>query len=235
MRPGRNPEVTHRSPPEVSNPTVRCTRLAIAYRRYLNTADTTAFAAEVDGAYSAATLCRLLSLGEVELRRAAALSLGTVGDRWSIEPLGRSLSDPDRGVRMAADDSFRALLSRGGAPRHHQQLLRSMHMIDGDQYAAALPATRLLCDVAPMYAEAHHQLAICFCGLDRPVDAATAYVACLWRCRYHYAAWQGLAKCRLALHDPAGALVAFQRAVEINPDLEAARIAVRRLTRRQSP
>ena len=87
----------------MSQPTVRTTKLALAYRRYLNTADTTQFAAEVDQSYSAATLSRLLRRGEVELRRAAALSLGTVGDRQSIEPLGRSLSDSDRRVRHLAN------------------------------------------------------------------------------------------------------------------------------------
>ena len=38
-------------------------------------------------------------------------------------PLGRALSDVDRGVRLASDDSFRALLIREAAPLHHQQLL----------------------------------------------------------------------------------------------------------------
>lgn len=217
----------------MSIPTIRTTKLATAYRRYLNSADPTQFAAEVDRAYSAATLSHLLIRGDVELRRAASLALGTVGDRHSIETLGRALSDNDRGVRMAADDSFRALLARAAAPRHHQQLLHSMHMIDGDQYAAALTPTEILCDRAPMYAEAHHQLAICHFGLGNHASAHQSYAACLWRCRFHYAAWQGLAKCRLALSDPNGAVNALTRAVEINPDLEAARMTLRRLLRRQ--
>lgn len=217
----------------MSTPTVRTTKLAIAYRRYLNTADCTEFASDVNRSYTAATLSHLLARGEVELRRAASLALGTVGDRHSIERLGRALADVDRGVRMAADDSFRALLSRAAAPRHHQQLLHSMHMIDGNQYAAALTPTMILCDQAPMYAEAHHQLAICWHGLGDPEQAHRAYSACLWRCRFHYAAWQGLAKCRLAMEDIDGAVMAFGRSIDINPDLETARMALRRLKRRK--
>lgn len=216
----------------MSTPTVRTTKLAIAYRRYLNTADCTEFASDVNRSYSAATLARLLSRGDVELRRASSLALGIVGNRLSIETLGRALADEDRGVRMAADDSFRGLLSRAAAPRHHQQLLHSMHMIDGDQYAAALTPTMILCDRAPMYAEAHHQLAICWHGLDEPESAIAAYTACLWRCRFHYAAWEGLAKCRTTIGDFDGAVSALARAIDINPDLETARMALRKLKRR---
>ncbi len=40
-----------------------------------------------------------------------------LGDREVIEPLGRALADRDRGVRLAADDSFRSMLVRDAA--HH--------------------------------------------------------------------------------------------------------------------
>jgi tetratricopeptide (TPR) repeat protein len=205
--------------------------LAAAYRRYLTTADSPKFAAEVDASYSAATLAALLSRGDVELRRAAALSLGTLGDHDSIEFLGRSLCDSDRGVRLAADDSFRALLVRDAAPLHHQQLLQVMHLNDGYEYAGALAPTMILVDQAPLYAEAHHQLGICWHGLENFEQAAAAYSACLWNCRFHYPAWQGLARCRTVLGDKSGALAALHRCVEICPDMESARVQIRVLER----
>ena len=166
------------------------------------------------------------------MRRAAALALGMLGDRWSVEPLGRALADADRGLRLVADDSFRALLVRDAAPLHHQQLLKVMHLNDGGEYAAALAPTMILADQAPMYAEAHHQLAICWHGLENFYQAETAYIACLWRCRFHYPAWQGLARCRLLLGDNEGALAAMQRCLDINPDQEAARLQIRAIRRR---
>ena len=212
-------------------PLVRTTRLASAYRRYLTTADAPKFTADVDASYSAATLATLLWRGSVELRRAAALVLGTLGDHDSIEFLGRSLSDPDRGVRLAADDSFRALLVRDAAPLHHQQLLQVMHLNDGHEYAGALAPTMILVDQAPLYAEAHHQLAICWHGLENFQQAAAAYSACLWNCRFHYPAWQGLARCRTILGDKPGAVAALQRCIEICPDMESARAQMRVLQR----
>jgi tetratricopeptide (TPR) repeat protein len=210
---------------------VRTTRLAAAYRRYLSSADAPRFASEVDEYYCGSTLATLLRRGDVELRRAAALALGMLGDHAAIEALGRALSDCDRGVRLAADDSFRALLIRDAAPLHHQQLLKVMHLNDGGEYAGALAPTMILVDQSPMYAEAHHQLAICWHGLDNYVQAEAAYSACLWHCRYHYPAWQGLARCRMLLGDNEGALSALKRCSEICPDLESARVQIRALER----
>ncbi len=214
------------------SPLVRTTRLAAAYRRYLSSADSPRFASEVDEHYNRATLASLLRRGDVEMRRAAALSLGMLGGRCSIEPLGRALADPDRGVRLAADDSFRALLVRDAAPTHHHQLLQLMHLNDGGEYAAALAPTMILIDQSPLYAEAHHQLAICWHGLEQFGQAEAAYGSCLWHCRFHYPAWQGLARCRVAQEDFEGAIKALERCLEICPDLETARLQIRAIVRR---
>lgn len=216
----------------MTSPLVRTTRLAAAYRRFLDSADAPRFATDVDEHYSRATLMTLLSRGDVEMRRAAAMSLGMLGDRSTVETLGRALSDSDRGVRLAADDSFRALLVREAAPLHHQQLLKVMHLNDGGEYAAALAPTMILVDQAPFYAEAYHQLAICWHGLENHSQAESAYSACLWHCRFHYPAWQGLSRCLVMLEDHAGAVSALERCLQICPDIEGARMQIRAIKRR---
>ncbi len=216
----------------MTKPLVRTTHLAAAYRRYLSSADSPRFASEVDEHYCSSTLASLLRRGDVELRRASALALGMLGRHAAIEPLGRAISDSDRGVRLASDDSFRALLVRDAAPLHHQQLLKVMHLNDGGEYAGALAPTMILVDQAPLYAEAHHQLAICWHGLENFFQAEAAYSACLWHCRYHYPAWQGLARCRLMLGDGESAIAALQRCLEICPDMESARAQIRLIQRK---
>lgn len=216
----------------VAAPALKTPRLVTAYRRYLGNADSLRYAHSVNDYYTPATLAKLLQLGGTELRRAASLALGVAGDGSSIEALGRALSDADRGVRLAADDSFRALLIRDAAPLHHQQLLQVMHLNDGGEYAAALPPTMILTDQAPLYAEAHHQLGVCWQGLDHPVEAEAAFRGCLWLCRFHYPAWLGLARCQLASGDLSAALRSLERSLAICPDLETARIQARALRRR---
>jgi tetratricopeptide (TPR) repeat protein len=206
--------------------------LATAYRRLLANADAPRYAAEVDEHYSPATLANLLVRGDVELRRAAAMALGLLGNRRSLEPLGRALSDVDRGVRLVADDSFRGLLLRDASPIHHQQLLKVMHLTDGGEFAAALAPSMILVEQAPSYAEAHFQLASCWHGLDDFAKAAHSYTACLWRCRFHYTAWQGLARCQVMLGQYHDAVRSLQRCLDVVPDLEPARIQLRSLRRR---
>lgn len=217
----------------MTSPLLRTTRLASAYRRFLTSADAPSFAAEVDEHYSPRTLSSLLARGDIEVRRAAALSLGMLGDRPSIEALGRALSDSDRGVRLAADDSFRALLVREAAPLHHQQLLKVMHLNDGGEHAAALAPAMILVDQAPSYAEAHHQLAICWQGLDNYYQAESAYRSCLWQCRFHYLAWQGLARSWVMNGSTDRAVTALERCLTICPDLESARLQIRAIKRRR--
>jgi len=213
-------------------PLVRSTRLVAAYRRYLSNADAPQYAGDVNRYYSTSTLLTILFRGDIEMRRAASMALGMLGDHIAIDYLGRALADPDRGVRLTADDSFRALLIRDAAPTHHQQLLQVMHLNDGGEHAAALAPTMILADQAPTYAEAFHQLAVCWQGLDDNDAAEAAFLSCLWHCRYHYPAWQGLARCKLAEGDYPAAIHALERALEICPDLESARMQIRAIRRR---
>ncbi|QEG02166.1 Tetratricopeptide repeat protein [Stieleria maiorica] len=216
----------------MTSPLVRTTRLATAYRRLLSSADAPRYAAEVDEHYSPTTLATLLQRGDVELRRAAAMALGLLGNSRSVDPLGRALSDVDRGVRLVADDSFRGLLLRDAAPTHHQQLLKVMHLTDGGEFAAALAPAMILVEQAPMYAEAHFQLASCWHGLEDYRKASQSYIACLWRCRFHYTAWQGLARCQIMSGEYVAASKSLERCIEIVPDLESARVQLRALRRR---
>lgn len=217
---------------EVTTPLVYTTRLASAYRRYLQSADSCRFAHEVNEYYTPTTLVALLRRGEIEQRRAAALALGMLGDHRCVDALGRTISDDDRGVRLVADDSFRAVLVRDAAPLHHQQLLRVMHLNDGGEYAAALTPALVLVEHAPTYSEAQHQLAICWHGLEDFSRAEQAYQACLWHCRFHYLAWQSLAKIRFLADHYEKSLQALDHCLDINPDLETARMQ-RRLIRRR--
>ena len=217
---------------KVSSPALKSNRLATAYRRYLSTSDSAAFAWDVDDHYSQVTLLTLLNRGELETRRAAALALGILGNQQAVSPLARALNDSDRGVRIAADDSFRAILLRDCSSVQNQQLLRVMHLNDGGEYHAAIGLAEDLVARRPTFAEAQHQLAICWHGIGDHFQAEGVYRACLWYCRFHYPAWQGLARCRIELGDNAGALMALRRALSICPDLESVRMQIRNLRRK---
>lgn len=215
----------------MSHSATRVSRIVQQYRQYLDSSDLMPLFQTIHENYTVGTLGTLLEHGSQEARRAAALALSVVGDRRVTELLGRHLSDPDRGVRLMADDAFRAILIRDAPPAHHQTLLHIMHLNDGAEFAAALIPAMMLVQQAPRYAEAYHQLAVAWFGLDDFESAQIAYSHCLWLCRYHYLAWSGLADCRLAAGDYEDALRLLDRAIDIAPDFEAARIEARAIRR----
>ena len=107
-----------------------------------------------------------------------------------------------------------------------------MHLNDGGEYQEAFCHAESLVSLAPRFAEAHHQLAISWHGMGNHFQAEGVYRSCLWHCRFHYPAWQGLARCRIELGDNAGALMALRRALDICPDLESVRLQIRTLRRK---
>ncbi|QDV70174.1 hypothetical protein Poly24_38930 [Rosistilla carotiformis] len=222
----------------MSQPATRTSRIVAQYRRYLDASDSLEFFRTVNESYTVETLLTLLRRGDHESRRASALALSMVGDVRAAEALGHRLCDRDRGVRLMADDAFRAILVRDAAPSHHQNLLQVMHLNDGGEFAAALTPAMVLVQQAPRYAEAHHQLAIAYLGLQEYASADCAFRNCLWQCRFHYLAWSGLADCRRAFGDQREALKHLHRAIAICPDFESARIqarAIRRSLNRNPP
>ncbi len=216
----------------VDSPAVRQSRLVSIYRNYLATADTLKFGDQLAGIYAPATLAKLLATGVVEVRRAAALALAILGDETTIEALGRALSDNDRGVRLAADDAFRVTVTRLASMPHHQQLLRIMHLNDGSNFEAALPLATNLTQQATDYAEAWHQLGIALEGVRDYAAAEEAFKRCLWRCRFHYLAWHGVARCRISLQCYLESLMPLDRATTISPDFETPRLQARALRRK---
>ena len=213
-------------------PLVHTTHLAIAYRRLLSTCDSPLFASEVDRHYSPETLARLLRHGDTEQRRAAGIALGILGDASLIEGVGRAMCDADRGVRMVAEDTFRALMIRAAAPVHQQRLLRAMHLIDGGNFSAAMPILRKLIEQCPSYAEAHYQLGLCLHATKDYQQAIESYTQCLWRCRHHFTAWQSIGRCEIARNRIPAAIKALSRCIAINPDCDSARLQLRALRRR---
>ena len=181
--------------------------------------------------YCETTLLRLLLDGDVESRRASALAIRILGSKLSLEHLGRSLSDPDRGVRLTADDTFRWLLTQFESDHQREQLVHVMDLNDRRQHAAALTPAMILSNQSSANCEVFHQLAICWRGLEDYEQADLAYRKCLWLCRFHYMAWQGLAACRMAADDYLGAIRALDTCLQVCPDVESARLQVRVLRR----
>lgn len=205
--------------------------LGAIYEDYLKHLDTARFVAEVNVRYTQGTLQRLLESGTCELRRAAALALGYVGDYASNTALGRALNDPDATVRLLAQSSIRKVWLRYGSEAQQKQLSIIIRLNAARRYRDALiRANRLLEEIAD-FAEAYNQRAVAHYGLGEHAEAIEDCRMALELNPYHFGAAAGMGQAYLEMRDPIAALDAFRRALRLNPDLQAVRIQVARLER----
>lgn len=208
----------------------RTARVVTLFHRLLNDGDSASFLDSVIRCYTAGSLLRLLDSDDAVTRRAAALALSSFGsESATIRALAQRLSDSDRGVRLAADDSFRNLLRKAAGPINRRSLETVGRLCEGCRFEDALKAVHRVVDAAPTYAEAHFQLAAMYQSLGAPEHAVEVAQHCLRLCPVHYPCWMLRGEVHLALGQHRAALRSFNIALAIYPDLEPARVRVRKI------
>ena len=201
------------------------------YKAYLVDQNTTAFADNVARRYTIGTLERLAAGGDRMSRRAAVLSLGLFSDYRSNAVLGRALHDPDRGVRMLAENGIRSVwcCSGNSAQRKSLQAVIDLNALRRCE-SAVRRATRLIAH-APWLAEAWNQRALAHFNLRKFAESIRDCQQALEINPYHFGAATGMAQSHLKLGDRAAALECFRRALALNPNLEGVRAHVHYLQR----
>jgi tetratricopeptide (TPR) repeat protein len=201
------------------------------YQRYLEEEVSAAFIKIVAEHYTTATLERLAEYGHRESRRAATLALGFLADFPSNAVLGRRLRDPDRGVRILAENAIRQVWCRDGSDAQRVWLRTIIRLNDSGQAEAALQEAIQLIDQAPYFAEAWNQRAIAQYRLECFSESISDCHRALELNPYHFAAAVGMAHCHLRLDDGHTALACFRRALRLNPGLDRVRAHVAYLKR----
>lgn len=201
------------------------------YREYLDSQDSAAFVRRVSQSYTPGTLQRLAGSPQREVRRAAVLALGFVGDYGVNHTLGRALFDDDRTVRLLAENGIRSVWSRAGTEEQRQQLGLITRLNAGQNYREAVEKATRLIDNAPWFAEAWNQRAIARFNLGQFAESIRDCHQALEINPYHFIAAVGMGQAYLELNNPVSALESFRRALRLNPDLEGVRVQVVRLAR----
>ena len=201
------------------------------YEKYLDHQDSVAFVNSVSRHYAQGTLQRLALSGLREIRRAAVLALGFLGDYESNHTLGRAMLDEDRTVRTLAENGLRSVWTRMGSEKERREIAIITRLNDARQYKEVLRRATKLTEQAPWFAEAWHQRAIAFFALGRFADAIRDCHEALELNPYHFIAATCMGQAYLELENPVSALESFRRALRLNPDLEGVRVQVVRLAR----
>ena len=215
----------------MSTNSARLPFLLVLYQQYLDQQDSAGFSSRVSKCYASGTLQRLARHPSREVRRAAVLALGFLGDYDANHTLGRALLDDDRTVRTIAENGIRTLWTRVGNEAERQELSVIVRLNAAQLHKQAVVRATGLIERTPWFAEAWHQRAVAHFALGRLVESIRDCHQALEINPYHFVAATSMGQAYLQLHNPVSALECFRRALRLNPDLEGVRVQVARLTR----
>jgi tetratricopeptide (TPR) repeat protein len=145
--------------------------------------------------------------------------------------LGCALLDEDRSVRTLAEEAIRAVWRRAGSEEHRRELAIIIGFAEAQQYEEAIHRATELIAKAPWLAEAWNQRSMAHFSLGHFSEAICDCHEALEINPYHFAAAAGMGQAYLRLGNQVSALESFRRALRLNPNLEAVRVHVARLTR----
>lgn len=205
--------------------------LSVLYQQYLDHQDSAGFISKVSQYYTPGTLHRLAENAGREVRRAAVLALGFIGDYTANHTMGRALLDDDRTVRMIAENAIRSIWARAGNEEQRQELGIAIRLNAAQQYQEAVRRTTELIEKAPWFAEAWNQRAIAQFNLGNFVQAIRDCHQALEINPYHFVAATNMGQAYLELKNYVSALESFRRALRLNTNLEGVRVQVVRLAR----
>jgi tetratricopeptide (TPR) repeat protein len=209
----------------------RAALLERLYQDYVVQQDSAAFIREVSRHYTVGTIERLSVAPRRELRRAAVLALGFLGDYQSNMAMGRALSDQDRGVRIAAETGIVSLWCRDGNEQQRQALAIVIRLNTAKHFAEAARGAAELIAQASWFAEAWNQRAIAYYSLGRYRESIQDCQQTLEINPYHFGAAAGMGQCYVQLGEYQTALECFRRALRLNPSLEGVRANIAHLER----
>lgn len=215
----------------MSTPGLRLPILVAFYDAYLSDEDAALFIRNVQEHYTQATLQRLAEHPVRDIRRAAVLALGFLGDYEVNATMGRALHDDDRTVRMLAENGIRSVWRRTGTPKQQEMIAVLVRLNQAKRYQEAAQRASQLIAEAPWLAEVWNQRAIARFGMEDYTGAIEDCCQTLELNPYHFAAATGMGHAYLRLNNPRSALESFRRALKLNPSLEAVRCQVVRLSR----
>jgi tetratricopeptide (TPR) repeat protein len=216
----------------VSTDSTRPPSLLVLYQQYLDRQDSAEFTNRVSTLYTCGTLQRLARHRSREVRRAAVLALGLLGDYEANHTLGCALLDDDRTVRTIAENGIRTVWAKAGSEAERQELSVLVRLNAAQLHKDAVVRATALIERAPWFAEAWYQRAAAHFAVGRLVESIRDCHQALEINPYHFAAATSMGQAYLELQNPVSALECFRRALRLNPGLEGVRVQVVRLTRK---
>ena len=171
--------------------------------------------------YSQETLIESLENRKPLTCRAAAYALGEIANEDAIPSLVAALTHEDPGTRANAEQALWSIWFRSDDESVSAMMQKGTNHIKKQQYGEAIQVFSEVTRIAANFAEGYNQRAIAYFMSDELSKSIEDCKKTVELNPFHFGALAGMGQCYLKLGDLAAAMDAFQRALEINPNLYA--------------
>ncbi len=147
-----------------------------------------------------------------------------------LESLLEALAETDDPMEIEdLENRIERIWHDPGSPSIDLLMTRGMAAREAGQYETALQHFTDVVELAPDYAEGWNQRATVYFLMDRYDEAVLDIERTVTLEPRHYGAWSGLGLIFMEIGNEQGALAAYRKALAINPHLNSAATAVKRL------
>ena len=171
-------------------------------------------------------LAALAKRDDVEARRQAAEALGETGVMADVPVLTQALRDQDPDVRTLAEHSLWLVWSRSGDPEIDRIFVRGVEEMQRGDLAEAVGTFTEIIKRRPDFAEAWNKRATAYYLAGEFEKSLADCDEVMRRNPVHFGALSGYGLIYLRLGTPKEALLYFERALDVNPNLAGIEQAV---------
>ncbi len=187
--------------------------------------------AAADEARSRQQALRDLGHADIQVRRAAAVRLGSVGRAFDVPALMRALRDPDEETRAVAESSIWSVWGRSGDSEIDALYQRGVDAMNSGQASEAIETFTLIIRRKPQFAEAWNKRATLYYFTGELEKSLRDCDEVIKRVPLHFGALAGYGLIYSQLDQPERALDYFRRALAINPNMHGVASNIERLQR----
>lgn len=167
-----------------------------------------------------------LAHANAQARREAAVQLGEVGTMGDAPALLRALRDPDAGTRANAEQAMWRIWGRSGEPRVDQLFQTGVEQMSAGELQKSIAVFSRIIRLKPDFAEGWNKRATLYFMTGEYRKSLADCDQVIKRNPYHFGALAGYGQIYLKLEEHERALEYFERALEVNPNMDSVRFNV---------
>ena len=153
-------------------------------------------------------------------RRSALRSLATTGTMADLPRIARALRDPDPAVRIVAEAALWEVWSRSGDLEVDALFANGVQEMSEGRFGDAVATFTKIIVKKPEFAEGWNKRATAYYLIGDYKKSLADCDEVMKRNPLHYGALSGYGMIYIQLDDPSRALEYYQRALDVNPNLE---------------